>query len=491
MEVQTDQNIGAMNPSIRAAKRVREDINFQGCPPEMVEALSMQLGKVTIAVANTLSNYKPIGQEAKPWASEWKSDRLWIAAPLTGIQVDSSIIDQIILYTIQKFPTRLTITAGAGAEDLPHLSIEDERFLTGILSAISGDEAPRTLKCGGSSIVDLTFYACWNLAAASLVNNKELRGSLHPAVLPDKPVAGGKASAYLADRFKALKATLGINYSYIADTLERVVKLWVQGSAERTRQTLLSIKIPWSLVLSKGGEFTIKEKKQGRVKSITRLLRTPINPKNSAWLMPNDRKPMAHLCAPVWGEMDKLQKEWNSFSAEQTHSYFDSFIDRLRGLYKRMHQVSDSMLKKLGFRKAIILNHPAIRKMSKNDLKKANPNSLVLTFSKQDLSKLSQKAKAVFDPLYVASDLEACEQLNSSLDKTDYLSVFGKDYSEHLKTLSGHHRVLFAWTKKYFDTFKPEVRPTASDIPKDALAVANMFGVLSEEDNEQHEMEDR
>lgn len=466
-------------PSSSANKKLKEDFEFQGCPNELVRVLEEQISALEIAVSKTLATGEIKGTSARPWASEWKAQRLWIAIPVSGMSVENSLLDQVILHGMAKSKSRITIVPGAGAEDVPELSAEDERFLNGILTAMSGN-CPTTLRCGSTSIVDLTFYSLWNLAAARFVSDKASRGNVHPSVLPDKPIKGGRASEYLAGRLQALAGTLGTNHSHIAKTLERVIKVWTEERASATADLLASTRIPWSLVLSKGGEF--KTKKVGKNRTEVRSLTTPHNPKESAWIMPYERKLIAHLCAPVWGQMDKLQKEWAAFSGPETHSNFESYIGKLKTAYIEMRSISESMTKRLGQRKAIILNSPAIRKLSKKDLKSKTSNELVMLFSKSNLPALPMKAKSVYEPFYVGENLFVCKEMIRVFGETNYIVAIKTSFSQLLAQAQGLSKTMLTWENEWIKAFEPPNEIRFKDIPADATETSNMFGALLEEE---------
>jgi len=389
----------------------------------------------------------------------------------------------VILACMSKAPRRITIVPGDGLGDIPQLSQEDERFLTGLISAVRGLTAPSTLKCGSSSIIDLTFYACWNLAAARLVNDKTRRGTIHPSVLPEKPIRGGRASEYLSQRFSALKATLGSGHAYLVDTLERVVKIWSEVASAHTQRLLLQTKLPWGLVLSKGGEFKVKKLRKGKADVTIRQLVTPTNPKESAWLLPAERKYMSHLAAPVWGRLSEFQKEWSLVKAEDSHPFFDSFVDRVRLAYKEMHRLSESSNKRLGQRKAVILNSPEIQKLSKKDLKKAKTNELVLTFSKTNLDSLPRGAKAVFEPLYACQSFGAAEELWDMLKGARVTDAFTAYYQSLVEAAAGRASLteLIKWEKWWLDSFNPPAGLSFRDIPSNVIETSNMYEVLGTE----------
>jgi hypothetical protein len=470
-----------IDPDGLLKKRIRQEVDVQGLPPEMVEALNNQLEKLDIAVSSSLLKHKPQGQQNLAWASEFKTERLFIAVPLTGVNVDGSMLDQVILALVQAAPTRVTLTPGQSCESVPQLSQEDERFMVGILSAVNARETPRTLKCGGSSITDNTFYSVWNLAAARLVNDKERRGNLHPCILPEKPIHGSKASEYLSQRLQGLKSTLGLNYSHIADTIERLVKIWTEENSERTRAILSNIKIPWSFVLSKGAEFKVSKKKQGRKEVTLRQLVTPLNPKESAWVMPNERKIISHLCAPIWGRIDAYQKEWAKLRGADTQALLESYINKVRLAYKEMHRVSESMTKRLGQRKTVILNSPTIRKVSKKELKSKKTNDLIVIFSKSDLKTLPKGAKAIFEPFYTGQCLPCVEAVMQRMTDTNDVHTLASQRVSVLASVSEDEKRAVSWELQWFDTFGPDPNYSRqNDIPKDVLAAGNMFEALTD-----------
>jgi hypothetical protein len=296
-------------------------------------------------------------------------------------------------------------------------------------------------------------------------------------------VGGGKASEYLSHRFLALKATLGSNYSHVADTIERLVKIWVEENAEKTRSLLASTKIPWSFVLSKGGEYKVSKKKQGRKEVTLRQLVTPINPKESAWVMPAERKIISHLCAPVWGRLDVYQKEWAALPGPDTQILLDSFISKVKLAYKEMHKISESMTKRLGQRKAIICNSPPIRRLSKRDLKNKKSNDLLVLFSKSDLTLLPKGAKAVFEPFYVGNALPAVEKVLGKMSDVNNVHDLASNRVQVLASCEGSEKQAVQWELWWLESFQPSHDYNRSkDIPKDVSAATNMFGPIQDMD---------
>jgi hypothetical protein len=463
-------------------KKIRQEVDVQGLPAQLLETLNTQMDKLEISITNSLLKHKPKGQENLPWASEFKTERLFVAVPSVGLNVESSMLDQVILALVQTAPTRITLTLGSSGDEVPQISQEDERFLVGILSAVKARDHPRTLKTSGSSITDNTFYAVWNLAAARLVNDKERRGTLHPCILPEKPVNGSKASEYLAERFRALRATLTLNYQHISDTIERLVKIWTEENEERTRPLLSRIKIPWNFVLSKGGEFKISKKKQGRKEITLRTLTTPLNPKESAWVLPAERKSISQICATIWSRIDDYQKEWAKLSGSDTQLMLDSYIDKIRSAYKEMHRISESMTKRLGQRKSIILNSPVISRLGKKDLKNKKTNDLLVLFSKSDLSALPRGAKAIFEPFYCGAVLAPVEGCLTKMQNVDDVHDLAIRRDVILSLCEENEKRAMHWELWWFEHFQPSRDYSRSrDVPKDVLAATNMFEPLSRE----------
>lgn len=75
---------------------------------------------------------------------------------------------------------------------------------------------------------------------------------------------------------------------------------------------------------------------------------TPMNHKESAWILPFERKYLGHLMASVSGRLSTIHKEWETLKAEDTHIYITCFIYKVSKAYGEMHRVSDSVNKKVG-----------------------------------------------------------------------------------------------------------------------------------------------
>jgi hypothetical protein len=444
---------GNVSPPCKVARHLPDMVGLEA---GLVKVLSEQLEKVDIAVSRTLRKTGSLGTKIAPWKSEWRGEKLVVAVPISGMNVDKSIIDQIMFYAFLKVPHRLmVISADEGADSVPELSAQDERFCLGILSALGSSDPPSTFKCSSSNIQDLTYSACWNSAAAKLILNKEARGSIHPSSLPPKGVGGHRPSEYLSSQLRALKTTLGQNYAYIADTIDRIIKIWSAENAGRCYPALQASPVTWSTVLHSSAEWQ-KKKIKGKEHI---LLKVPLNPKEAAWVLPSERKFMSPAYAPVWGALDAYQKEWAKLTASETHSQFSAYVTRIKDAYRLMHRISDAAVRKLGHRKAIILACPEISRMPKSKREQLKPGELASQFVKSNLVELSQAQKEQFDPWGLMNMLHDSQQVEQILENLMPSEIVEQKRALLAKLDTPSKKACLSWLTDFFEKFKPADHP--------------------------------
>jgi len=194
--------------------------------------------------------------------------------------------------------------------------------------------------------------------------------------------------------------------------------------------------------------------------------------------MPAERKIISHLCAPVWGRLDAYNEEWKNLDGPGSQAVLDSYINKIRACYKEMHRISESMTKRLGQRKTVVLNSPVIQRISKRDMKNKKTNDLLVLFSKSDLTSLPRGAKAIFEPAYAGAVLPDMEALNIALTGMT-VHTLGAGRAQHLASCDGGKRKALEWELWWLDSFQPSQDYNRNvDIPKDVLAATNMFVAL-------------
>lgn len=147
-----------------------------------------------------------------------------------------------------------------------------------------------------------------------------------------------------------------------------------------------------------------------------------------------------------------------------------------------MHRISESMTKRLGQRKSIILNSPVISRLGKKELKNKKTNDLLVLFSKSDLSALPRGAKAIFEPFYCGAVLAPVEGCLTKMQNVDDVHDLAIRRDVILSLCEENEKRAMHWELWWFEHFLPSRDYSRSrDVPKDALAATNMFEPLSRE----------
>jgi len=245
--------------------------------------------------------------------------------------------------------------------------------------------------------VDLTRTALWIEACAQAVSSPGSSDKVRSTVIPQNVSGDKSAKRYLNTVFATLRGSAPDEKSQDAiNTLILLTKLWAKNQREEALSLVRSQKIAWSEVLYKGAPYTSKKVKGRTVKVLT----SPLKPSRSPWVAQGEGQNLSKLFSDIWSAPDLIRNEWNSLSPESQHTLFKDYVSRVRDAYNLMSSVSASVNSRLGHRKKWVYKavEEAGLRLNKKDTK--DPFKWSLAFYKQDLTRLGEPVKQVFNPAH-------------------------------------------------------------------------------------------